>query len=382
MNFKAFGTCFFTFFVLTTSISSAPQKNRTDTIKTYERQLENQLQGISKTDRDKIIRDFNQELLGYTHEELANSATINTIKASIIGTYIKTKAEQEARKYKPNKEDIEQFSWTYYGMIITALENNEPLSPIFEYLPKIAENKFKPKTSSPIPAQPKPSAPPAEVFYPHNQHDPRLLAVYYASEADKRRITEGNNQLNSITPQLLNKGISNRNTSRFGVFFLQSVLQNPAFSAVTPEAHTQNAFIELFNHELNFLKNKLSQEIPPHIIKKAVEATRTSLIPTIKQLTPNSAERFQHIISTLEDTIIANAGVSCSICTETYKENDYFGVVDKLVLQSTGKPCHSICKTCAKNGHLSSCPECRKPIDQHDLRQKMSQPDSPANWRP
>ena len=380
---------------LTISPSTYTIQNRGETLAAHKKQLENQLKNLNKKDRDTILRDFDQEMKSYTNDELANDNYIGQAKATIIVNYGKTKAELEARKYIKDQKAINDFAEQWNRDIRDKLFNNEPIDDIFDKkLEKAAHKHF---TSSQFhrqhayyngtpPVQPKPSAPPVEINnYQYQKLNQPNHVYYVTSQQEKDRITKARNELDPIITFLARANISISNVSKFSAFFYESINKNPSIPITPPSPHVQNAFIKIFDNELDWLSIKLSQEISPSFLEKAIQVTRESLHVEIKKLTPQTAQRFQQILIGLEDTIRNNAGISCPICTETYKEHDKFGSVEKIILKSINprELCqHALCKTCAKDTSIHNCPECRKSIDQQDLRQKLVTLDNPANWRP
>lgn len=373
-------------------------------IAAHHRNLENKLKPLEEADRKIILRDFDQAMPSYTNDNLANNDFINQVSATIIAGYAKTKAESQARKLNPkaHAQQIQQFAEEQEMIVIAKLQNNESLSGVLDKnLVAAAQSRFGTQQKQaqqqqpsywsmpvPVPVQPAPSAPAVHSYSSTGTNNHKYSHSVYrvSSDKDKKRIAEGEKELEQITAMLRTTQMSNRTITRFCKYFLESIQENNEVPVIPPLAHTQNALVTLFNKELKHAKKKLSYEIrPSSTLDRAVEATRATEIPKITRFTAQTAADFQAVIHLLEDTILKNADdIECPICTETYKQNDTFGSVEKITLKSSssGDTCHSICKGCAKQQPLNNCPLCRRNIDQQDLRQKISQPDSPANWRP
>jgi hypothetical protein len=391
------------FFAAIASFSeSYALKTRSELIEEHCSRLEQSLQDLDKKHREAIVRDFRKELdSSYKNTAISQLADqIEMVGLTVISTYVHTKAELKARKLCSDPQVIQDFANGVYAQCLDSLAENKSISHLLgKPLEKAAMKQCGVSPSDKIyqqmkiqeshyaqPYQPQLCAPvmPAPVHYNGQQRQ----ALYYVhSVGEKQRITQASKEIEAILPVLFKAGMSARNQTRLEGYFYRSVQKNSAIPVVPPLPHLHNAFLALFEYELTSLKVKLVQEINPIVLEKAIEITRKELSVSINKLTRQSTDQFQRILHNLEDTIIKNAGISCSICSLTYKDVDSFGCAEKVTLTSLPtslqqrKQCHTICKACAKNGALNSCPECRNTIDQQDLRAQANQPDNPANWR-
>jgi len=376
-------------------------KTRDAMINDHRNTLIKRLEPLEEKDRAAIVLSFDQEISSsYGNSELTNNNNLELMPATIISQYGKTKAELEARKYTTDRQKIQQFADEWYALIISKLCNNEPLDNVFDRdLTRAAQQQFGKQPApqqhtyhyQPAPIQPKPSAPvinqhptqPQVHTFPARVNTPvGIQPLYYAhSESDKAKITRVQKEWSMIIlPALSKANLSQCNQKRLEGFFYKSIVEQK--SSLSPQEHVQNAFLSLFEVELHSVKMKLSLELDKYKLENSITATRESLYPFIRTFTPQSADKFQQMIATLEDTVVENAGIACSICTETYKEDDKFGSVEKVTLRSpySGNPCHSVCKTCA--GQIHACPICRGQIDPEDIKKQVNKADNPANWRP
>ncbi len=386
MNKRFFAGLFTLSLSLINIAYAAPnQPTRTEMEKKLIQQLNAKLVGVEQAYTVAMTEMLIQELNNYGTQQLMSAEFMEQLKNSIIATYAYNLAAVEAAKRTENANKINEFANMWLHEVNKKLANNERLDAFFNKgLYNTADMHFpqqKQNVQQPVyqPVQPQPSAPVM------NTSPQVVLAqwVYCAqTDIDRYRLSQGNDELNKFRAHL-QANLKDRDATRLEAFFLKSILQ---YSGIAPcEAqHKTNALIALFDYELDHIQRRLAQEIESSRLEQGIKSTREKGHSQIRVLTISQMAKFSDILKTLEETVVQNAEVACSVCCESYKGRDKFGIVDEIQLKNSSgsKHKHSICKNCAKQGRINSCPECRANIDQRDLLQQINQPQHPANWRP
>jgi len=360
------------FLTINSTLAAPVELPRAEMVRKNIQQLNNRLAGVEQSYTIAMTQMLEEELKGYSNQDLTNNNLMEQLRSSIISNYARQLAGQRARQRSSNGQKIDEFVTMWHNEANKKLINNEPLDAFFNKgLENIAAMYFPQQQPLYIkePIHPQPSAPVAQPY-----STTTVKALYRANPGDIKNLRNGQKNISALAPFL--SGLSLRNQTRLEGFFFQSIQQNP--TEQNTAVHVQNAKLALYDYHLRRTHVNLMQEIDNTKLQKAIQAADAIGSLQVKKLTPQQGAQFARILANLEEIILDNAGTDCPVCTQPYKQHDTFGVVDKIRCQAS--QCQSVCRECAKTGSFSTCPTCKTShINQSDLRQ---QPENLTNWRP